>query len=810
MNMTHRTSLCKFAAVALAGLVLQATAANDIPVNLPKPDGKPGDVTKPVKVYILAGQSNMVGMGDISGARPLYPSVFLSADPAIIPGVMPIGGFGLAAHGIYQSADANASKGAKVSLIKGAFDVKVDCTRSAPAKTATVALGTASEKLPAMDGPHTVVVSAFIDVPTAGTYTVHAGFEDSSHNVVLLEGKEVYRKEPGGKPVLAKVALDPGKRYPITITYFKGGSAAFWLEQVDLEGKGDLETVTKQDHKFTYLLDDAGKWTMRNDVFYKEARLHPEGAGSPLSATSNNGKSIGPELGFGYVMGTYHDEQVLLIKTAQGNRSLGFDFRPPSSGRAESADENEGLEYRLMVKGVHETLDKIDKVVPGYKGQGYEIAGFGWFQGHKDSGSTKEEYEKNLVNLINDLRKEFRVPKMPVVVATVGFHGCQLGDGPWKGVWEAQMAVGDPKQHPEFAGTVASVDTRDFWREVIESPREQDYHYNRNAETYMLVGETMGRAMVRMLGGKAEEVSTSDRQALAATKVAADAAKLGPTDDQKAASLAAVKPIILDGALVAFVTSPRYEPSLLEALKGDKPARTPSYIDDTLDEAAEYFRVAGIHDYDWKPIGGDIDGMLWDYYSFDLPATDEKGKGISDLKLTCPAGMEKWFSPDFDVKQAAWKSGGAPFGVLGDEPPVPTPDWYKSAKRSEPKTGFKGDVLLMRRSFDLPPLKESYRYRIRVTGSVHANSGEGYAIYINGKLLSDSRVGVAAWRREGRKPRGGHVWTDFRDEFKGGKVTIAVSHFPMSNRTAGAFIPVGPPLSVSLEEMKIPQLGVQK
>ena len=35
--------------------------------------------------------------------------------------------------------------------------------------------------------------------------------------------------KPDGKPVLAKVALDPGKRYPVTITYFKGGSAAFWL-----------------------------------------------------------------------------------------------------------------------------------------------------------------------------------------------------------------------------------------------------------------------------------------------------------------------------------------------------------------------------------------------------------------------------------------------------------------------------------------------------------------------------------------------------------------------------------------------------
>jgi len=805
--MNCRPSIWSLAAVALAGLVLQATAANDIPANLPRPDGKPGDATKPVKVYILAGQSNMVGMGDITGARPLYPSVFLSADPAIIPGVMPIGGFGLAAHGIYQGAAAKAGKGAGFMLFPGAYDPKTDYAKLVPAKTtATVALGKASENLPAKDGPHTALVDAAIEVPVTGTYTIHAGFEDSSCNVVTLDGKEVYRKEPGGKPVIAKVVLEQGKRYPFTITYFKGGSAAFWLEQVDIEGKGDLETVTKQDHMFTYLLDDAGKWTVRNDVFYKEARLHPEGAGSPLSANSNNGKSIGPELGFGYVMGTFHDEQVLLIKTAQGNRSLGFDFRPPSSGRAEAADENEGLEYRLMVKGVHETLDKIDKIVPGYKGQGYEIAGFGWFQGHKDSGSTKEDYEKNLVNLINDLRKEFKVPRMPVVVATVGFHGYQLGEGPWKGVWEAQMAVGDPKQHPEFAGSVASVDTRDFWREVDESPREQDYHYNRNAETYMLVGETMGRAMVRMQGGKAVDIPKSDREARTVARVVAETAKPVPTEEEKAASLVALKPLILDGALVAFMTNLRYQPALLADLKGQKPERSSQYVDDTLDEAASYYRTAGIIDYDWKPIGGDPSNILWDYHGFDLPAGEDKLKGISDLKLTCPAGLENWFAPDFDAKRAGWKSGGAPFGAQGDVPPVPMPEWYQGPKRDEPKTAFTGDVLLLRRTFDLPPLKDGYRYRIRIAGSAHTNLGEGFAIYVNGKPLAETKAGVAAWRREGKKPRGCHVWADFRDEFKGGKVTIAVSNFPLNNRTPNIFIPVGAPLTVSLEEMKIPPL----
>ena len=75
---------------AMAVVVIQANAA-PIPLHLPRPDGQPGNAEKPVKVYILAGQSNMVGMGDISGARPPHPTVMLSADPAVIPGEMPVG-----------------------------------------------------------------------------------------------------------------------------------------------------------------------------------------------------------------------------------------------------------------------------------------------------------------------------------------------------------------------------------------------------------------------------------------------------------------------------------------------------------------------------------------------------------------------------------------------------------------------------------------------------------------------------------------------------------------------------------------------
>ena len=53
-------------AVLLALPVLPAVA-QDLPDPLPDPDGKPADMSKPVQVYILMGQSNMLGFGTIAG-----------------------------------------------------------------------------------------------------------------------------------------------------------------------------------------------------------------------------------------------------------------------------------------------------------------------------------------------------------------------------------------------------------------------------------------------------------------------------------------------------------------------------------------------------------------------------------------------------------------------------------------------------------------------------------------------------------------------------------------------------------------------
>jgi len=51
---------------------------------------------------------------------------------------------------------------------------------------------------------------------------------------------------------------------------------------------------------------------------------------------------------------------------------------------------------------------------------------------------------------------------------------------------------------------VLTIETRDFWREPEVSPKNQGFHYNQNAETYMLVGEALGKGMLKLLSGKKE------------------------------------------------------------------------------------------------------------------------------------------------------------------------------------------------------------------------------------------------------------------------------------------------------------------
>jgi hypothetical protein len=61
------------------------------------------------------------------------------------------------------------------------------------------------------------------------------------------------------------------------------------------------------------------------------------------------------------------------------------------------------------------------------------------------------------------------------------------------------MAIGDPQKHPEFKGTVTSVDTIPFKDLEEREISKFGYHWNHSAESHYKVGDAMGKAMVTLL-----------------------------------------------------------------------------------------------------------------------------------------------------------------------------------------------------------------------------------------------------------------------------------------------------------------------
>lgn len=277
------------------------------------------------------------------------------------------------------------------------------------------------------------------------------------------------------------------------------------------DGKGSLAFLVKDpatSSRFKHLADKAGRWVVRDDVWI--SYLDRKG---PLSVGFGaRPELIGPELGFGNVIGDASDEPVLLIKCAWGGKSLAVDFRPPSAGvvpysLGEKMDAEVAQNPAIVGKYYRETLAltkaalaNLKDLVPGSEGRGYVLAGFGWHQGWNDRINDKHnaEYESNMTHFIRDMRKDLGIEKLPFIIAETGMSGFEEKHPRALSLMKAQAEVAE---HAEFQGNVAFVGTRAFWRPQDQSPSGQAYHWNTNAETYYLIGEAMGKAMQGLLPG---------------------------------------------------------------------------------------------------------------------------------------------------------------------------------------------------------------------------------------------------------------------------------------------------------------------
>lgn len=331
-----------------------------------------------------------------------------------------------------------------------------------------------------------------------------------------LYSKEVSLPDPDGKPA------DMSK--PVQVYILMGQSNMLNFGKVNGDKDGTLEHAVKNKNLYPYLIDEDGNWTTRQDV----RNVRVQGSGTGAMRTFNNewmtikGGGVGPEIGIGHHVGHVTDAPVMVLKSCIGNRALGWDLLPPGSESFEFTDSKQvtwvhpgykgsperwvkgtdpkkinwyaGMQYDGDTARAKKVLSELDKHYPG--ANSYEVAGFFWWQGDRDSRSQalSSRYEKNLVKLIKQLRKDFNSPNAKFVCATLG--QTKKGDtGNGGKILDAMFSVdGESGKYPEFKGNVAAVYTH-----PLSKGGSSGGHYGGNAETYMNVGEAMGKAMAKLL-----------------------------------------------------------------------------------------------------------------------------------------------------------------------------------------------------------------------------------------------------------------------------------------------------------------------
>ena len=291
------------------------------------------------------------------------------------------------------------------------------------------------------------------------------------------------------------------------------------------------ETATQYEH----WKDRDGRWVERRDVWVWTT--DGERSGNLKPGFGVNEIKMGPELGFGWVIGKHLGQQVLLIKTCWGGKNVKRDFLSPGSempsaevlqkelenARKRNPDTTlddvkarYGFYYRKMLEHVGDVLGNLEQHFPKYdQKQGYELAGFVFFQGWNDMVDGQQRAEKyanyttRLAQMIKDVRKDLNAPDLPVIIG-------ELGAGGKRGDFQAAQAA--VAELPELKGNVKFVKTVEFWEPEVEKlvndgvwtgpdwvkfynvGSERGYHYLGSARIYYRMGKAFGEGMIELLG----------------------------------------------------------------------------------------------------------------------------------------------------------------------------------------------------------------------------------------------------------------------------------------------------------------------
>jgi alpha-galactosidase len=182
------------------------------------------------------------------------------------------------------------------------------------------------------------------------------------------------------------------------------------------------------------------------------------------------------------------------------------------------AMDDAGFFWRSMVDSVQKVLADPGKYHPQYDAAaGYEVAGFVWFQGFNDQFSEEfhGHYKDNMKLFIDDVRKTFKTPAMPFVIGVLGTSRTEEGvdANPVAVAQRAAAAL------PEFKGNVSAVESYLYYTQEIypiftswgtpkwDSVKDQwarcgsdrPYHYLGSGKFFVRLGDAFASSMAGMM-----------------------------------------------------------------------------------------------------------------------------------------------------------------------------------------------------------------------------------------------------------------------------------------------------------------------
>jgi Carbohydrate esterase, sialic acid-specific acetylesterase len=386
------------------------------------------------------------------------------------------------------------------------------------------------------------------------------------------------------------------------------------------------------------------------------------GFGERGSNPTKDGGKIGPEFTFGIYMEKALNEPILIIKTAWGGRSLNTEFRPPSAGQ-----------YKLP-KSIQDEWDKHPQGAHGIP----KLEDRKAWQDKKDAASGVF-YRM----MVEHVKKVLADPKR-VCPAYDPKEGYELAGFVWLQGFNDLVdgttypGPNKPGKYDEYSDLLAKF-IRDV-RKDLSAPKMP--------------------FVIGVLGVGGEKDNEVFRKAMAA-----------PADMPE-----------FKGNVVAVETAPFWDHAIdaAEPKQGEynKIVGTAHRLkkDGTFDREWKWENY-------WKPVGKPLpDERNWRFATVDATEKKDKLEKYTDRRfrdIMLPAGMEKWYMPDFD--DSKWTEGKAPIGKGVWKHSGVTLDKYPSA-------WGEGEFLLMRSTFEVEDLNyDSYRIAILAR--------QGFHVYLNGHKI---------------------------------------------------------------------------